>query len=84
MDVNLKSFEKITIDGNVSATLRGSINADTLIGDDGADTIEGRAGADTLTGGNRQDTLFSSGDTGITEATATKLQTLFQETILSI
>ena len=71
MDVNLKSFEKITIDGNVSATLRGSINADTLIGDDGADTIEGRAGADTLTGGNRQDTfVFSSGDTGITEATA--------------
>ena len=71
MDVNLKSFETITIDGNVSATLRGSINADTLIGDDGADTIEGRAGADTLTGGNRQDTfVFTSGDTGITEATA--------------
>ena len=84
MDVNLKSFEKITIDGNVSTTLRGSINADTL-GDDGADTIEGRAGADTLTGGNRQDTfVFSSGDTGITEATADKLQTSFQETILSI
>ena len=71
MDVNLKSFEKITIDGNVAATLRGSISADTLIGDDGADIIEGRAGADTLTGGNRQDTfIFSSGDTGITEATA--------------
>ena len=74
MDVNLKSFEKITIDGNVSATLRGSINADTLIGDDGADIIEGRAGADTLTGGNRQDTfVFSSGDTGITEATADEI-----------
>ena len=74
MDVNLKSFEKITIDGNVSATLRGSANADTLIGDDGADTIEGREGADTLTGGNRQDTfVFSSGDTGITEATADEI-----------
>ena len=71
MDVNLKSFEKITIDGNVSATLRGSIGADTLVGDDGADTLEGRGGADILTGGNRQDTfVFTSGDTGITEATA--------------
>lgn len=71
MDVNLKSFEKITIEGNVAATLRGSIGADTLVGNDGADTIEGRAGADTLTGGNRQDTfVFTSGDTGITEATA--------------
>lgn len=70
-DLNLKSFETITIEGNVAATLRGTINADTLIGDDGADTIEGRAGADTLTGGNRQDTfVFTSGDTGITEAEA--------------
>ena len=71
MDVNLKSFEKITVEGNVSATLRGSVGADTLIGNDGSDTIEGRAGADTLTGGNRQDTfVFTSGDTGVTEATA--------------
>ena len=71
MDVNLKSFETITIEGNVAATLRGTIAADTLIGNDGADTLEGRGGADTLTGGNRQDTfVFSSGDTGVTEATA--------------
>ena len=70
-DLNLKSFETITIEGNVAATLRGTINADTLIGDDGADTIEGRAGADTLTGGNRQDTfVFTSGDTGVAEAEA--------------
>ena len=65
MDVNLKSFEKITIDGNVAATLRGSISADTLIGDDGADIIEGRAGADTLTGGNRQDTFIFSAATQV-------------------
>lgn len=71
MDVNLKSFETITVDGNVSATIKGTIGSDNLIGNDGADTLEGRAGADTLTGGNRQDTfVFSSGDTGITEAEA--------------
>ena len=71
MDVNLKSFETIQIEGNVAATLRGTTGADTLTGDDGADVLEGRGGADTLTGGNRQDTfIFSTGDTGITEATA--------------
>ena len=71
MDVNLKSFETIQIEGNVAATLRGTTGADSLIGNDGADTIEGRGGADTLTGGNRQDKfVFSTGDTGITEATA--------------
>ncbi len=71
MDVNLKSFETITIDGNVSATIKGTIGADNLNGNDGADTLEGRAGADTLTGGNRQDTfVFSSGDTGVLEAEA--------------
>ena len=71
MDLNLKSFEVITIDGNVAATLKGTIGADNLAGNDGSDTIEGREGADTLTGGNRQDTfVFSSGDTGILEAEA--------------
>ena len=71
MDLNLKSFEVITIDGNVAATLKGTIGADNLVGNDGADTIEGREGADTLTGGNRQDIfVFSSGDTGIIEAEA--------------
>ena len=71
MDLNLKSFEVITIDGNVAATLKGTIGADNLAGNDGADTIEGREGADTLTGGNRQDIfVFSSGDTGIIEGEA--------------
>ena len=71
MDLNLKSFETITIEGNVSATIKGTIGADSLIGNDGADTLEGRAGADTLTGGNCQDTfVFSSGDTGILEGEA--------------
>lgn len=71
MDLNLKSFETITIEGNVSATIKGTNGADSLIGNDGADTLEGRPGADTLTGGNRQDTfVFSSGDTGILEAEA--------------
>jgi Ca2+-binding RTX toxin-like protein len=70
-DLNLKSFETITIEGNVAAVLKGSTSADTLVGNDGADTLEGRGGADTLTGGNRQDTfVFSSGDTGIIEAEA--------------
>ena len=71
MDLNLKSFEVITIDGNVAATLKGTIGTDNLTGNDGADTIEGREGADILTGGNRQDTfVFSSGDTGILETEA--------------
>ena len=71
MDVSLQNFEKITIDGNVAATILGTDAADTLVGDEGADTITGRAGADTLTGGSRSDTfIFTTGDTGITEATA--------------
>ena len=71
MDVSLENFEKVTIDGNVAATLLGTTAADTLVGDAGADTITGRAGADTLTGGSRSDTfVFTTGDTGITEATA--------------
>ena len=42
-----------------------------MVGDAGADTITGRAGADTLTGGSKSDKfIFTSGDTGITEATA--------------
>ncbi len=71
MEVSLQNFEKVTIDGNVAATLLGTSAADTLIGDAGSDTITGRAGADTLTGGARSDTfVFSSGDTGITLDTA--------------
>jgi Ca2+-binding RTX toxin-like protein len=71
MDISLKSFEKVTIDGNVSATINGSAAADIIVGDDGADTIKGRGGADTLTGGNRSDKfIYSPDDTGITEATA--------------
>ena len=71
MDVSLENFEKVTIDGNVAATLLGTTAADTLVGDAGADTITGRAGADTLTGGSRSDTfVFTTGDTDITEATA--------------
>ena len=70
-DLNLTSFEKIMIEGNVAAILKGSTGADNLIGNDGADTLQGRAGADTLTGGNRQDTfVFTSGDTGTVEAEA--------------
>ena len=66
-----QNFEKVTIDGNVAATLLGTAAADTLTGDAGADTITGRGGADTLTGGSRSDKfVFESGDTGITEATA--------------
>ncbi|MDB3861678.1 hypothetical protein N9301_09400 [Paracoccaceae bacterium] len=71
MEVSLQNFEKVTIDGNVAATLLGTAAADTLVGDAGADTITGRGGADTLTGGSRSDIfVFSTGDTGITEATA--------------
>ncbi len=71
MEVSLQNFEKVTIDGNVAATLLGTSAADTLIGDTGSDTITGRAGADTLTGGSKSDTfVFSSGDTGITLDTA--------------
>ena len=71
MEVSLQNFEKVTIDGNVAATILGTAAGDTLIGDAGADTITGRAGPDTLTGGSRSDKfVFTSGDTGITEATA--------------
>ena len=71
MEVSLQNFEKVTIDGNVAATILGTASADTLVGDTGADTITGRAGADTLTGGSKSDTfVFMTGDTGITEATA--------------
>ena len=84
MDVNLKSFEKITIDGNVSATLRGSINAHTLIGDDGADTIEGRAGADTLLEEIDKILYLVAVIQELPKRLPTQLQTLFQETILLI
>ena len=68
MDVSLQNFEKVTIDGNVAATILGTAAADTLVGDAGADTITGRGGADTLTGGSKSDTfVFTTGDTGITE-----------------
>ena len=71
MELSLQSFEKVTIEGNVAATILGTSVADTLVGDAGADTITGRGGADTLTGGSRSDTfVFESGDTGITEVTA--------------
>ena len=71
MELSLQSFEKVTIDGNVAATILGTSASDILIGDSGADVITGRGGADTLTGGSRSDTfMFASGDTGITEATA--------------
>ena len=71
MDVSLESFEKVTIEGNVAATILGTAAADTLVGDAGADIITGRGGADTLTGGSKSDKfIFESGDTGITEATA--------------
>ena len=71
MDVSLENFEKVTIDGNVAATILGTSAADTLVGDAGADVITGRGGADTLTGGSKSDKfVFESGDTGITEATA--------------
>ena len=71
MDISLESFEKVTIDGNVAATILGTSAADTLVGDSGADVITGRGGADTLTGGSKSDKfIFSTGDTGITEATA--------------
>ena len=71
MEVSLQNFEKVTIDGNVAATLLGTASNDTLVGDTGADTITGRGGADTLTGGSRSDTfVFAANDTGITEATA--------------
>lgn len=71
MELSLQSFEKVTIDGNVAATILGTSASDILIGDSGADVITGRGGADTLTGGSRSDTfVFASGDTGITEATA--------------
>ena len=64
MDVSLQNFEKVTIDGNVAATILGTAAADTLIGDSGADAITGREGADTLTGGSRSDTfIFTTGDT---------------------
>ena len=71
MDVSLENFEKITIDGNVAATILGTSAADTLSGDSGADVITGRGGADTLTGGSKSDKfVYITGDTGITEATA--------------
>jgi Ca2+-binding RTX toxin-like protein len=71
MEVSLQNFEKVTIDGNVAATMLGTAAADTLVGDTAADTITGRGGADTLTGGSKSDTfVFSSGDTGITLDTA--------------
>ena len=71
MELSLQGFEKVTIDGNVAATLLGTASSDTLVGDSGADTITGRGGADILTGGSRADTfVFASDDTGITEATA--------------
>lgn len=71
MDVSLEGFEKVTIDGNVAATILGSSAANTLVGDSGADVITGRAGADTLTGGSKSDQfVFETGDTGITEASA--------------
>ncbi len=71
MELSLQSFEKVTIEGNVAATILGTSLSDVLVGDAGADVITGRGGADTLTGGSRSDTfVFSSGDTGITEATA--------------
>ena len=71
MELSLQSFEKVTIEGNVAATILGTSAADTLTGDAGADVITGRGGADTLTGGSRSDTfVFATGDTGITEATA--------------
>ncbi len=71
MDVSLQNFEKVTIDGNVAATILGTAAADTLVGDAGAGTITGKAGADTLTGGSKSDKfVFTTGDTGITEATA--------------
>ena len=71
MEVSLQSFEKVTIDGNVAATILGTSGADTIVGGSGADVITGRAGADTLTGGSRSDKfVYTSGDTGITEATA--------------
>ena len=71
MELSLQSFEKVTIEGNVAATILGTSLSDVLVGDAGADVITGRGGADTLTGGSRSDTfVFSSGDTGITEVTA--------------
>ncbi len=71
MDVSLENFEKVTIDGNVAATILGTSAADTLVGDAAADTITGRGGADTLTGGSKSDTfVFTTGDTGITLDTA--------------
>ena len=71
MELPLQGFEKVTIQGNVAATILGSTSGDVLVGDAGSDTITGRGGADTLTGGSRGDTfVFTSGDTGITEATA--------------
>lgn len=71
MELPLQGFEKVTIDGQVNAEIYGTVAADILVGDAGADKITGRAGADTLTGGTRSDTfIFTSGDTGITEAAA--------------
>lgn len=71
MELSLQNFEKVTIEGNVAATILGTASNDTITGDLGADVITGRGGSDTLTGGSRSDTfVFSTGDTGITEATA--------------
>lgn len=71
MELSLQNFEKVTIEGNVAATILGTSLSDVLVGDAGADIITGRGGADTLTGGSRSDTfVFTSGDTGITEVTA--------------
>ncbi|GIS10299.1 MAG: hypothetical protein CM15mP114_10810 [Alphaproteobacteria bacterium] len=45
MDVSLQNFEKVTIDGNVAATILGTASADTLVGDAGADTITAGRGS---------------------------------------
>ena len=71
MELSLENFEKVTIEGNVAATILGTSLSDVLVGDTGADIITGRGGADTLTGGSRSDTfVFTSGDTGATVETA--------------
>ena len=69
MDVSLESFEKVTIEGNVAATILGACCRYSCK-HAGADIITGR-GVDTLTGGSKSvKFIFESGDTGITEAIA--------------
>ena len=58
MELSLQSFEKVTIEGNVAATILGTSLSDVLVGDAGADVITGRGGADTLTGGSRSVAFF--------------------------